>query len=232
VNYSDSSVPVIAIDGPSASGKGTVAQGVAQVLGFHYLDSGAIYRVLGLAALRAGANLESESDLLPILRNIGFHFDADRVLLDAVDVSEAIREEAVSSAASLVSAHAGVRMALLARQREFRQAPGLVADGRDMGSVVFPDAQLKIYLTASAQARAQRRYKQLIGKGLGANMTALLQELNLRDQRDSERAAAPLRQFPDAVEVDTTNLTVAQAIAQVLAHYHAVRDKAQQNKLS
>jgi cytidylate kinase len=229
VNNSNAGVPVIAIDGPSASGKGTVALGVAQALGFHYLDSGAIYRVLGLAALRAEADLESESDLIRTLRDIRIHFVGDRVLLDAVDVSEAIREEAISSAASKVSAHAGVRLMLLSCQREFRRAPGLVADGRDMGSVVFPDARLKIYLTASAQARAQRRYKQLIDKGLGANMTALLQELNLRDQRDSERAAAPLKRFPDAVEVDTTDLTVAQAIAQVLAHYHTIRNKAQQN---
>ena len=220
-------VPVIAIDGPSASGKGTVAQAVAKALGFHYLDSGAIYRVLGLAAIRAGVNLESESDLIYILLKINILFDGDRVRLDGVDVSEAIREEVISAAASAVSSHPLVRRMLLARQRDFRQAPGLVADGRDMGSVVFPDAQLKIYLTASAQARAERRYKQLISKGLGANMATLLKEINLRDQRDSERLAAPLKKMPDAIEVDTTRLTVSQAVAQVLACFQAVLDGAQ-----
>lgn len=215
-------VPVIAIDGPSASGKGTVAQGVAQALGFHYLDSGAIYRVLGLAALRAGIKLDSEAEISSILLKIIIKFDNGRVWLDGNDVSDAIREEVVSEAASKVSAHAGVRQALLARQRACRQAPGLVADGRDMGSVVFPDAVLKIYLTASAQARAERRYKQLMEKGLNASMTALLQELTLRDKRDSERAAAPLKKCPDAIEVDTTALTVSESIATVLQCFRAV----------
>jgi len=198
-----------------------VAQGVALALRFHYLDSGAIYRVLGLAAERAHANLEIESEVVPILLNINIKFLSDRVFLDAHDVSNAIREEAISRAASQVSAHAGVRRALLQYQRQFRQPPGLVADGRDMGSVVFPDAALKIYLTASAEARAERRYKQLIGKGLGANMTALLQELKLRDQRDSQRVAAPLKKCPEAIEVDSTHLSVPQVIDQVLRHYRA-----------
>lgn len=223
MNDPESPVPVIAIDGPSASGKGTVALGVAQALGFNYLDSGAIYRVLGLAALRAGADLEMESAVLVIATRIDIAFCAERVLLTGEDVSEAIREEPVSAAASHVSLHARVRAALLSRQREFRRAPGLVADGRDMGSVVFPDAKLKIYLTASAEARALRRYKQLIGKGLSANMTALLQDIMLRDQRDSERKAAPLKKQVDAIEVDTTQLTAAQAIAQVLVYYGAIR---------
>jgi cytidylate kinase len=215
------SIPVIAIDGPSASGKGTVAQGVASELGFHYLDSGAIYRVLGLAALRARIDLESEREVLPILLKAQIDFRGSQVLLYAEDVSEAIREEAASEAASKVSTHAEVRRALLERQRAFRRAPGLVADGRDMGSVVFPDAAPKIYLTASAQARAERRYKQLIGKGLDANMTNLLQGITLRDQRDSERVAAPLQKQPDAIEVDTTHLSVAQAIARVLRLFKA-----------
>ena len=210
-------VPVIAIDGPSASGKGTVAQGVAQALGFHYLDSGALYRMLGLAAARAGVNLDCESDVLDILLNININFNRDQAMLNGQDVAEAIREEAISAAASKVAAHGQVRGALLERQRAFRQPPGLVADGRDMGSVVFPDASLKIYLTASPEARAQRRYKQLIGKGLSANMAALLHDIVLRDQRDSERAAAPLQKCPDAVEVDTTPLSVEQSIARVLA---------------
>jgi len=209
-------VPVIAIDGPSASGKGTVAQAVAQVLRFHYLDSGALYRIVALAGIRAGINLDSESDVLSILLKINIKFSNGLVLLDDADVAEAIRQEPISVAASQVGAHAGVRNALLERQRAFRAKPGLVADGRDMGSVVFPDARLKIFLTASVEARAERRYKQLIGKGLGANMTALLQDLQLRDRRDSERAAAPLQKCPDAVEVDTTNLSVEQSVAQVL----------------
>jgi cytidylate kinase len=218
-------VPVVAIDGPSASGKGTVAQGVAHTLGFHYLDSGAIYRVLGLAALHARIDLENESDVVRILLKININFHESQVLLDGADVAQTIREERIGEAASKVSSHPQVRLALLDRQREFRQQPGLVADGRDMASVVFPDALLKIYLTASAKARAERRYKQLNGKGLGANMTALLQDILLRDQRDSERAAAPLKKVADAIEVDTTQLTVTQAVDQVLAYYHAVRQK-------
>lgn len=214
--------PVIAIDGPSASGKGTVAQAVAQTLGFHYLDSGALYRIVGLAVVRAGGNLDNEIDVLSILLKINIKFEKTAVLLDAVNVADAIREEPISAAASKVGAHARVRLALLERQRAFREPPGLVADGRDMGSVVFPDSKLKIYLTASPGARAQRRYKQLIGKGLGANITALLQDIMLRDQRDSARAAAPLKKYPDAIEVDTTNLSVAQSIARVLALYRAV----------
>ena len=214
--------PVIAIDGPSASGKGTVAQAVAQTLGFHYLDSGALYRIVGLAVVRAGGNLDNEIDVLSILLKINIKFEKTAVLLDAVNVADAIREEPISAAASKVGAHARVRLALLERQRAFREPPGLVADGRDMGSVVFPDSKLKIYLTASPGARAQRRYKQLIGKGLDANITALLQDIMLRDQRDSARAAAPLKKYPDAIEVDTTNLSVAQSIARVLALYRAV----------
>jgi cytidylate kinase len=220
VKETNHKIPVIAIDGPSASGKGTVAQGVAQALGFHYLDSGAIYRVLGLAAVRAGTNLESERELLSILLKINIKFIGFQVFLDADDVSDAIREETMSEAASRVSAHGEVRRALLARQREFRRHPGLVADGRDMGSVVFPDAALKIYLTASAYARAERRYKQLIGKGLNANMPDLLQGITLRDQRDSARTAAPLLKLADAIEVDTTHLSAAQAIAQVLQYFN------------
>lgn len=214
--------PVIAIDGPSASGKGTVAQAVAQTLGFHYLDSGALYRIVGLAVVRAGGNLDNESDVLSILLKINIKFEKEAVLLDAANVADAIREEPISAAASKVGTHARVRQALLERQRAYREAPGLVADGRDMGSVVFPDSRLKIYLTASPEARAERRHKQLIDKGLGANITALLQDIMLRDQRDSVRAAAPLQKYPDAIEVDTTNLSVAQSIARVLALYRAV----------
>lgn len=213
---------MIAIDGPSASGKGTVAQAVAHELAFHYLDSGALYRIVGLAVSRAGGNLDNEAEVLSILLKLNIKFEQAQVLLDGADVTEAIREEAISAAASQVGAHAQVRQALLNSQRDFRQPPGLVADGRDMGSVVFPDAVLKIYLTASAAARSERRYKQLIGKGFDANMTALLQDILLRDQRDSERTAAPLQKCADAIEVDTTKLSVAQSIACVLGHYSRV----------
>ena len=199
-----------------------MAQAVAQTLGFHYLDSGALYRIVGLAVVRAGGNLDNEIDVLSILLKINIKFEKTAVLLDAVNVADAIREEPISAAASKVGAHARVRLALLERQRAFREPPGLVADGRDMGSVVFPDSRLKIYLTASPEARAERRYKQLIDKGLDANITALLQDIMLRDQRDSARAAAPLQKYPDAIEVDTTNLSVAQSIARVLALYRAV----------
>lgn len=219
---SENAIPVIAIDGPSASGKGTVAQAVAQSLGFHYLDSGALYRVLGLAVVQAGVNPEVASEVMDILLKINVKFSSGKVILDDIDVSDTIREEVIGNAASKVSAHADVRLALLARQREFRRAPGLVADGRDMGSVVFPDAILKIYLTASPEARAQRRYKQLIGKGLDANMTGLLQDIKLRDQRDSERAAAPLRKCADATEVETTQLSVAEVVKQLIGKYEVV----------
>lgn len=215
---------MIAIDGPAGSGKGTVAQGAAQALGFHYLDSGAIYRTLGLAALRSGTNPDSASDVSRLLLGIMIEFVSDQVWLDGMDVTQAIREEPVSESASRVSAHAQVRAGLLARQRAFRQMPGLVADGRDMGSVVFPDARLKIFLTASPEARAQRRHKQLIDKGFSANIGALLQDILLRDQRDSARAAGPLRKLVDAIEIDTTNLTASEAVSQVLARYRAIPD--------
>jgi cytidylate kinase len=211
--------PVIAIDGPSASGKGTVAQEVASALGFHYLNSGALYRTVALAAIRAGADLESESRISDIALNIKAKFSGDSVVFDDRDVTDAIRSEEVGVTASRIAAYPKVRSALLERQKGFRKPPGLVADGRDMGTVVFPDAVLKIYLTASPDERAARRYKQLMGKGLGATMAALLQDIRERDQRDSARAAAPLKKGADAVLIDTTNLSAADAIAQVLALY-------------
>lgn len=211
--------PVVAIDGPSASGKGTVAQGVARALGFHYLNSGALYRTVALAALRAGVNLENASELAHIALNLKVNFDGDRVCLDGRDVTDAILEEAISEGASRVAACPAVREALLERQRRFRAPPGLVADGRDMGTVVFADATLKIFLTATPEVRAERRYKQLMEKGLGANMAALLRDIRERDRRDSERATAPLRKSADAVVIDTTGLSAADAIAQVLALY-------------
>jgi cytidylate kinase len=210
--------PVIAIDGPSASGKGTVAQGVADALGFHYLNSGALYRTVALAAQRRGMAVE-EPGLAALARKLDARFRGDHVELDGQDATQAIRSEAVGELASRIAALPGVRKALLERQHAFRRPPGLVADGRDMASVVFPDATLKIFLTASPEERARRRHKQLMDKGMGANMAALLQDIRERDKRDSERAAAPLQKVADAVLIDTTDLSAADAIAQVLALY-------------
>lgn len=211
--------PVIAIDGPSASGKGTVAQLVAQALAFHYLDSGALYRAVGLIVLESGLDPGAEAEICNNLLNIKINFSWGSVLLDGRDVSEQIRTEAVGATASKVAALAGVRRALLARQRAFRQPPGLVADGRDMGSVVFPDATLKMFLAATVEERARRRYKQLMEKGLSASMNTLLQDILERDARDSTRAAAPLQKCADAVELDTTTMSVEAAVSQVLMYY-------------
>jgi len=209
-------IPVIAIDGPSASGKGTVAARVAARLGFHYLDSGALYRLVALAASRAGVVTDDEMRLAELAATLPAQFDADRVLLDGEDVSLAIRSEDVSVGASRVAVLPAVRAALLERQRAYRRAPGVVADGRDMGSVVFPHAALKVFLTASAEARAERRYKQLIEKGLPANIASLLRDLRERDARDAARSVAPLAQGADAVLLDTTDLTIQQAVDAVL----------------
>lgn len=210
------SIPVIAIDGPSASGKGTVAARVAARLGYHYLDSGALYRLVALAAFRAGVPLEAETRLAEIAAALPAQFDADRVLLDGEDVSLAIRSEEASAGASQVAALPSVRAALLERQRTYCRPPGVVADGRDMGSVVFPHAALKVFLTASAEARAGRRYKQLIEKGLPANIASLLRDLRERDARDAARSVAPLAQGADAVLLDTTDLTIQEAVDAVL----------------
>jgi len=210
--------PVIAIDGPSASGKGTVAERVARELGFHYLDSGALYRLVAWAALDAGIDLENESRVSDIALNLNVKFN-DGIWLGQKEIGAALRDEAMGNAASRVAALPRVRQALLARQRAFRQPPGLVADGRDMGSVVFPDARLKIFLTATPEARAERRYKQLMDKGMGASMNALLQDIRDRDARDMARAVAPLRKCEDAIYLDTTALTIEQVVAQVMAQY-------------
>ncbi len=208
--------PVIAIDGPSASGKGTVAARVAQQLGFHYLDSGALYRLVALAALRAGVALDDEPALAQLAARLPASFEAGRILLAGEEVSEAIRSEECSTGASRVAAFVRVRQALLARQHAYRQPPGLVAEGRDMGSVVFARAALKVFLTASVEARAERRYKQLIEKGMSVNMSALLQDLRERDARDSARAAAPLQRGADAELLDTTDITVDEAVKQIV----------------
>lgn len=214
-----STPPVIAIDGPSASGKGTVAQGVADALLYHYLNSGALYRIVAYAALQRGANLENESALVDIAMKLKVKFSGETIEYQGRDVALAIQSESVGVTASQLAALPAVRKALMKRQHAFRQPPGLVADGRDMGSVVFPDATLKIYLTASLEARAERRYKQLMDKGMGATMTALLQDIRERDERDMSRATAPLKKGADAVLIDTTGRSAAEAIAQVLALY-------------
>lgn len=220
---SEQTVPVIAIDGPSGSGKGTVAHAVAGILGFHYLNSGALYRTVALAALESGTDLENALVLRDIALNLMAKFDGESVVLGGRDVTDVVRSEAVSLAASRIAGLPEVRDALLERQRALRQPPGLVADGRDMGSVVFPDALLKIYLTASTEERAKRRYKQLMDKGLHATMTPLLQDIRERDKRDSARSVAPLRQSADAALLDTTQMSVEEVVAQVLALYKKAR---------
>ena len=208
--------PVIAIDGPSASGKGTVAERVARALCYHYLDSGSLYRLTALAALRAGVALDDEAAVAMLAAQLPASFGAGRILLADDDVTDAIRTEDISIGASKVAALPAVRAALLDRQRAYRRFPGLVADGRDMGSVVFPAATAKVFLTASAEARAERRYKQLIAKGMPANMHALLGDLQERDARDAQRSVAPLVQCDDADRVDTTQLDIDAAVAAVM----------------
>ena len=212
-------IPVIAIDGPSASGKGTVALAVAAALGFHYLNSGALYRAVALAALEAPAGLDDVPGIVEIARRIRAQFIGEKVLVDGRDVSDAIQGEAAGAAASRIAAQPAVREALLGCQREFRQAPGLVADGRDMGSVVFPDATLKVFLTASAEVRAARRHKQLMEKGMHASIDVLFRDLLARDVRDTARAVAPLQRCADAMLLDTTGMPVSEAVRRVLAQY-------------
>ena len=216
-------VPVIAIDGPSASGKGTVAEMVARELGFRYLDSGALYRLVTLASLEAKTDFGDEAALARIAESMDIDFREGRTWLAGRDVTAALRAEEVGAGASRVAAHPAVRKALLARQRGFRAAPGLVADGRDMGSVVFPDAPLKVFLTADVAARAERRYKQLMEKGMYGKMGDVVEELRRRDERDSTRPVAPLKHYPDAIFLDTTGLTAEQAAAQILGWW---REKA------
>ncbi|MET0205487.1 MAG: (d)CMP kinase [Casimicrobiaceae bacterium] len=216
-----SSPVVIAIDGPAASGKGTIAAGVARELGLRYLDSGSLYRLVALKALRAGIALDDEARLAAAAAALDVTFDGGGTRLDGEDATEGIRSEAVSAGASQVAIHPGVRRALLSRQQAFRQPPGLVADGRDMGTVVFPDARLKVFVTASAEERARRRYKQLIAKGISVTMDGLLRDIRERDARDSARATAPLKPAADAVILDTTDLSIDAAIGAVLDLYRS-----------
>ncbi len=203
-------VPVIAIDGPSASGKGAVANRVAATLGFHYLESGALYRLVALAGGESPVETAKRLDV---------SFRGGHIFLLEQDVTEKIRAEAVGLRASEIASQPAVRSALLERQRAFRRPPGLVADGRDMGTVVFPDAVLKVFLTASTATRAQRRYKQLIDKGNHANLAALSRDLEERDKRDAARAVAPLKPATDAVSVDSSELTIDAVVDQVLKKY-------------
>jgi cytidylate kinase len=212
---------VIAIDGPTASGKGTVAQLVAERLGYHYLDSGALYRLVGLASFKVGVSTSSEPGLIPIAENLNVNFQGDRVFLGGEDVTDQIRQEEMGKRASEVAVHTGVRNALISRQRAFRQKPGLVADGRDMASVIFTDAVTKVFLTASAEARAERRYKQLIAKGFSANIQVLLQDLRERDARDANRSNSPLKAVEGAHHLDTTSMTIEEAVNQVLKWHQA-----------
>ncbi|GLU32425.1 (d)CMP kinase [Trinickia caryophylli] len=213
--------PVIAIDGPTASGKGTVAALVAAQLGFHLLDSGALYRLAALASVRYGVPPDAPDALAQLVGGLHITFREGCAQLDGADVSNEIRAEEIGNRASAIAVHQAVRAALVARQRAFRKEPGLVADGRDMGTVIFPDAALKVFLTASVEARAARRYKQLIQKGFSANMDDLLRDLRERDARDSNRAAAPLKPAADAQLLDTSALTVDQAVDQVVQWYQA-----------
>ncbi|MDR2874850.1 MAG: (d)CMP kinase [Methylobacillus sp.] len=214
-------IPVIAIDGPSASGKGTVAQRVAEKLGWHYLDSGALYRVVALAGKKRGIAWNDESALATMTGGLEIRFENGEIFLDGENVSAAARTEEMSRGASEVSAHPAVRRALTDLQRGFRKPPGLVADGRDMGSVIFPDARTKIFLTASAEVRAERRYKQLMEKGNHANLAAVLADLQMRDARDQARKVAPLKQCEDAELLATDHVTIAQAVQAVLDFYAA-----------
>ncbi|WP_133647881.1 (d)CMP kinase [Paraburkholderia flava] len=218
--------PVITIDGPTASGKGTVAALVAAHLGFHLLDSGALYRLAALASVRYNVSADDAEALAKLVDELHITFREGLSQLDGVDVSSEIRAEEIGQRASAIAVHAPVRAALVARQRAFRKEPGLVADGRDMGTVIFQDAALKVFLTASVEARATRRYKQLIQKGFSANIDDLLRDLRERDERDSQRTAAPLKPAADARLLDTSALSVDQAVEQVVQWYQSLEPQA------
>jgi cytidylate kinase len=214
-----SAVPVIAIDGPAASGKGTVARRLAEVLGFHYLESGALYRLVALDSLRRGVGQNDEPALAAIATGLDARFEGESVLLGGVEVGEALRSEEIGNRASAVAGFGALREALLARQRAYRQAPGLVCEGRDMGTVVFPDAGLKVFYVASVAVRAERRYKQLKDKGIDANLSALSRDLAERDARDASRSVAPLVPASDAVQLDSSDLSVEEVVAILLRWY-------------
>jgi cytidylate kinase len=210
--------PVIAIDGPGGAGKGTIAREVAAALGWHLLDSGALYRLVALASMDAGIDLADEVRVAQIARNLDVHFEpgAQRVCLANAEVTERLRSEAAGQAASRVASLPAVRQVLIERQRGFRRAPGLVADGRDMGSVIFPDAGLKVFLTASVAERARRRHNQLKEKGIDVSLPALSKDMAERDRRDAERSVAPLRACPDARTLDSTGMSIPDVVSRVL----------------
>jgi len=212
-------IPVVTINGPSGAGKGTVSRAVAKKLAWHYLDSGAIYRALALAAMGQGIALEDAAGLEKVALTMLLEFECQDELivkLDAVDVTAKLGLESTGNAASKVAALPNVRLALLQKQKDFRRLPGLVADGRDMGTVVFPEAEIKVFLTASAIKRAERRYKQLIEKGISANLICLANEIEERDRRDSERKTAPLAMASDAIYIDSSDMTQTSVIEEVL----------------
>lgn len=216
-------IPVIAIDGPSASGKGTVAQLVAKTLRFHYLDSGALYRLVALKAMQLHVDSTNYDQLTTIATHLDIIFQDQEIYLDGKAVTHEIRTEQCGILASQIAAYPQVREALTERQRRFCQPPGLVADGRDMGSTIFPNARLKVFLTASAEIRAQRRHKQLMEKGIDANIALLLQDIKARDERDSNRSIAPLKQGIDAKLLDTSSLTISEAQNTILSWYNKIR---------
>ncbi|WP_340309667.1 (d)CMP kinase [Mesosutterella faecium] len=218
----EAAIPVIAIDGPTASGKGTVAQRVAQTLGFHYLDSGALYRIVGLACLRSHVDFSDMAAVTAHAIAIAPRFVCGRVLLGDEDISKEIRTEEVGTAASLAAQIPSVRDALFELQRRERRQPGLVADGRDMGSVIFPDACLKVFLTASVETRARRRYKQLIEKGIDVKLDALVSEMAERDRRDMQRTHAPLVPAEGAKILDSSCLTIQETVVKILHWYDQV----------
>jgi 3-phosphoshikimate 1-carboxyvinyltransferase len=218
-------VPVLAIDGPTASGKGTVASLVAAELGFGYLDSGALYRLTALAAIQSERDLEDEQALASLATEMDLEFFGHTILMDGVNVTAAIRQEEIGIAASQIATKPALRQALLLRQRDFARLPGLVADGRDMGTVVFPQARLKIFLTATPRARAERRYKQLIDNGFSANLDSLSADLEARDARDASRAVAPLKPASGAVVIDSTSLSINEVVQAVVNAWHQVSVK-------
>lgn len=220
------SAPVITVDGPSASGKGTIARRIARALGFYCLDSGALYRLVALASLREHVPPDDEARLGELARNLPARFEGECIFLEDHEVTKDLATEECGSRASEVARLPTVRAALLSRQRAFRRAPGLVADGRDMGSVVFPDAALKVFLTASAAVRAERRYNQLKQKGIHATLATLFRELEARDARDAARAVSPLVPAPDAVQLDSSDLTIDEVVSRILGWWRERADGA------
>jgi len=216
-------IPVLTIDGPSGAGKGTVSRAIANQLGWHYLDSGSIYRALGIACLQQDVDLKDINAVVKVAQAIQLEFDCTdelKVALNGIDITSALATEKTAVTASVVAAIPEVRAVLLQKQQNFQQLPGLVADGRDMGTVVFLTANHKVYLTASAEIRAKRRYKQLIEKGIDANLTQITQEIQARDKRDTERAAAPLIAAEDALYLDSSDLSITQVIEKILNFIH------------